>query len=74
MNSELTPLKKIIRATWPSQNALAAHIECDPSWLSSIVHGRRPSPTLAKKIAEALGRDVEELFTWNCREGINGLE
>jgi transcriptional regulator with XRE-family HTH domain len=62
MNTDMPPLKKAIRATWPSQNALAARIGCDPSWLSSIVHGRRPSPTLAKKIAKALGRDVKELF------------
>jgi len=47
-----------------SHTELAAAADCAPGTLTHLLRGRmRPSPALRARIAEALRRDEQELFT-----------
>jgi transcriptional regulator with XRE-family HTH domain len=46
-----------------TNNALAAAVGCTPGTISQIIRGRlTPSADLKRRIAEHLGRPVDELF------------
>jgi len=48
---------------WRTITAGAKELECSRSQLSYCIHGKRKVPALRKKLADALGTTVEELFS-----------
>lgn len=60
-------IKRILNEIEMSQQELADIIETNPAHLSRIINGQRRciSLPIAMKIAEALGRPVEEVFILN---------
>lgn len=57
-----TPLKRILREEGRKQTWLADRVGIDPSQLNRIVHGLHATDSIKQKIADTLGRDVEELW------------
>lgn len=51
---------------------LAKRLEIDQSYTNLIVNGKRnPSPKLAKRIADTLGVEIEEIFTIESKKEAN---
>lgn len=60
-----TPLKRAFFESGRRQKDVAAAIGVDEATLSRIVNGLHTSEGMRAKIADALGRTVEELFPDN---------
>lgn len=57
-----TPLQRVIREEGRKQSWLAQRVGCDEAHLSRIVNGLHPDDATKQSIADALGRDVTELW------------
>lgn len=57
-----TRLQEVLRAEGRKQTWLADRADLDPGHLSRIVNGLHPTDATARKIADALGRDVADLW------------
>jgi transcriptional regulator with XRE-family HTH domain len=58
-----TPLKRILENEGRKQSWLASRVGVDPATVWAWVHGLHdPDPDLAKLVAAALDRPVEEIF------------
>ncbi len=64
-----TPLKRAIFEAQRTQRAIAAEVGIDPGHLSRIVNGLHAEQATRLKIANALGRNVCELFPSDEQEG-----
>lgn len=50
-------------------SALAEQVKVGVSYMSQILNGKRnPSPKLAKRIADTLGVEIEEIFTIEAKK------
>lgn len=58
----VTPLAKILDAEGRKQSWLSRQTGIDPSRLNHIVHGLHAAQDEAQAIADALGRQVSELW------------
>ncbi|VYU20868.1 helix-turn-helix domain-containing protein [Staphylococcus simulans] len=62
-------LKKAMFLKGFNLSDLAIKTEVSPTYLSQIVNGKKvPSPKLAKKIANALDVEIEEIFEFEVKE------
>lgn len=53
-------------------NSLSRKLEVGASYLSLILNGKRnPSPKLAKRIADTLGVEIEDIFTIEAKKEAN---
>lgn len=57
-----TPLQRILREEGRKQSWLADRVGCDEAHISRIVNGLHPSDATKHLIADALGRDVDDLW------------
>lgn len=61
--TSITPIKRILEEEGRSQRWLAERAGIHESWMSLIVNrGWKPSEDDAQKIADVLGRDINELW------------
>ncbi len=51
---------------------LSTSVNSDLSYISTVINGKRnPSPKLAKRIADTLGVEIEEIFTIEAKKEAN---
>lgn len=62
-------LKKAMFLKGYNLSDLSKELGIGLSYLSSIIHGKKtPSPKLAKKIADVLDVDIEDIFEFEMKE------
>lgn len=72
MQRKPTPLKRAIFDSGRHQQDIAAEVGVDPSTLSKIVNGLHCSDVMREKIANALGKTIDELWPGHDHES-NGV-
>lgn len=61
-------LIKAIALCGLSQSKFADEVGISPCYFSQLIRGeRKPSPSMAKRIAEGLGKEMQELFIVEVR-------